>query len=127
MTLCSMRSVAASLLLLVEGADASSLKLPTFVASHMALQRAPLPARLWGTAAPGAHVTATLDKHVAAAGMADADGNWRVDLPPQPAGVGHTIVLTDGTTTKVLDDVAFGDVFLCSGQSNSAPPAMAAR
>jgi len=118
LTLYSMWSVAALSLLLVEAADASSFKLPTFVASHMALQRAPLPARLWGTAAPGAHVTATLDKKVSASGLADADGNWRVDLPPQPAGVGHTIVLTDGTTTKVLDDVAFGDVFLCSGQSN---------
>ena len=41
-----------------------------------------------------------------------------VDLPPQPAGHDLTIEISDGKSTVHLDDIAFGDVYLCSGQSN---------
>lgn len=47
------------------------------------------------------------------------EGMWQIDLPPQPAGDGYTLTITDGSTTIIqLVDVAFGDVYLCSGQSN---------
>ena len=42
-----------------------------------------------------------------------------IELPPQPAGVGHTIVISEaGGNSTTLEDIAFGDVYLCSGQSN---------
>ena len=41
-----------------------------------------------------------------------------IDLPPQPAGDGHRITISDGETVLQLDDIAFGDVYLCAGQSN---------
>ena len=50
----------------------------------------------------------------------DAQGVWRVALPPQPAtATPATIALSgsDGSTAS-LKDVLFGDVILCSGQSN---------
>ena len=49
---------------------ATPLKLPTFLASHMALQRAPLAARLWGWSAAGANITATLDGATTTVAMA---------------------------------------------------------
>lgn len=100
--------------------DPAKLRLPSFVDSHMVLQREPQKARIWGWAEPGANVTATLTKiDVNIRVITDPeDGAWSIDFPPQPAGDGHAIEITDGTSTIVLDDIAFGDVFLCSGQSN---------
>ena len=108
-----------ALLLLVQAADAGLLRVPTFVSSSMALQRAPQSAQLWGTTAPGAHVVLTLDASINASGIADAEGRWKIALPPQPAGIDHTIVVASADETIVLEDIAFGDVYLCSGQSNS--------
>ena len=108
-------------------APPTALKLPTFLSSSMALQREPLAARLWGWAPPGSKVSATLDaanpfgagRATATATTTTADtGGWIIDLPPQPAGTGHKIVISDGHTNITLDDIAFGDVYLCSGQSN---------
>jgi sialate O-acetylesterase len=114
------------LLLWLAACSASELKLPTFVASHMVLQREPLQSRLWGWASPMANVTATLIESVDAGDLllfqvftiANEDGSWWLNLPPQPAGTGHKIQISDGITEIVLEDIAFGDVYLCSGQSN---------
>jgi hypothetical protein len=58
---------------------------------------------------------------------ADMDGTWRVLLPPVAASLGHTItVFSTSGDNATLSNVAFGDVFLCGGQSNMvfAVPAM---
>ena len=85
----------------------------------MALQRAPHSAQLWGVAAPGEDVIVTLDSSISASGVADTEGRWKIALPPQPAGIDHTIVVASANEIIVLEDIAFGDVYLCSGQSNS--------
>ncbi|CAJ1925601.1 unnamed protein product [Cylindrotheca closterium] len=84
----------------------------------MVLQREPHRARVWGWASPTINVTAQLDDKLVAFGIANARGNWKIELPPQSAGAGHTLTISDGSSTIVLKDIAFGDVFLCSGQSN---------
>jgi sialate O-acetylesterase len=100
--------------------DDSLLRLPTFVDSHMVLQREPHQARIWGWASRLANVTADLNHgQVSEFSIASStDGSWSIDFPPQPAGAGHAIEITDGVTKIVLQDIAFGDVYLCSGQSN---------
>ena len=50
-------------------------------------------------------------------------GVWRIVLNPQPAGGPNTITILCTTTEGVsqtiqLKDVLFGDVWVCSGQSN---------
>ncbi|KAL3942403.1 MAG: hypothetical protein SGBAC_003397 [Bacillariaceae sp.] len=95
-----------------------SLRLHTFVDSHMVLQREPLAARIWGWAAPKTNVTARLDHELVAFGIADDTGSWEMDLPAQAASSGHVLVISDSSSTIVLQDIAFGDVYLCSGQSN---------
>jgi hypothetical protein len=49
-----------------------------------------------------------------------ADGVWRQALPSTPAGGPYSLIFegTDGSTAS-LDDVLFGDVHLCGGQSNA--------
>jgi sialate O-acetylesterase len=115
------------LLHVTTAAAAASLRLPTFVDSHMVLQREPQSARLWGWADPGSTITvelydADLVLLASSSGIASSepDGRWVVHLPPQPASDvgGHTVRVSDGTTVLELTDVVFGDVYLCSGQSN---------
>jgi len=93
------------------------------------LQREPYQARIWGFgAALGSQVTVRRKKKdgkkeilaYTIVNSTNRSGFWSVDLPPQPAEAGHTLYIRDrsSNTTLRIDDVAFGDVFLCSGQSN---------
>lgn len=95
------------------------LSLPKVIDSGMVLQREPSAARIWGWATPGDAVSATLDGKPGGSTKAGADGMWSLELKPQPASLGRAIVITstDGGK-KTLSDVAFGDVFVCSGQSH---------
>ena len=44
---------------------------------------------------------------------------WKVMLPPQSAGGPHTITVSSSKYGKItLNDVMFGDIWICSGQSN---------
>ena len=97
-----------------------SLTLPRVLSSHMVLQR-DLPATLWGTAAPNSPVSVTLDDDSAHpfATTANGVGNWSVSLPPHNASTErHRLAISGDGSTVVLEDVVFGDVFFCSGQSN---------
>ena len=89
---------------------------------HMVLQRAPQAAALWGFAPPGDDVDCLLVSNgQEARTVADAGGHWAVTLPPQPAGGPHDIVCSSRLrpdASATLQDVLFGDVYLCGGQSN---------
>lgn len=49
-----------------------------------------------------------------------SDGKWQASFAPFEAGKGYQIRISSGKKTIVLKNVAFGDVYLCSGQSNMA-------
>ncbi len=93
----------------------AQVRLPRLIRDSMVLQRdQSLP--IWGWASPGERVTIThLGKKYT--GKADVSGNWKIMLPPTPAGGPFNITIT-GKNTIVLKDVLFGDVWFCSGQSN---------
>jgi sialate O-acetylesterase len=96
--------------------------------SSMVLQRVPQRSRLWGASTPKATVRVTLQPSgVEEVTTADSDGTWRVLLPPMAASLGHTLLIFSSSgENATLADIAFGDVFLCGGQSNMefAVPAM---
>jgi len=98
----------------------SALKLATLMADHMVLPREPLKAKVWGTAAPGSKVQVTLDHGNGKTykGQANAEGSWSVELEPEPAMTGKNLNIEGDGDTITLTDVAFGDVFVCLGQSN---------
>ncbi len=138
---------AAAFALAAAGASADApITLAPMFRDHAVLQRdVPLP--IWGTAEPGSvvHVfvgpiahhpprSATASTNV----VADADGRWRAVLPPRPATLpgdppNILLAMTDGKSDGIdpsdatlasseeiaaAFDVLFGDVWLCSGQSN---------
>ena len=102
--------------------DAVGLRLPALFSDHAVLQRdRPIP--VWGWAAPGGTVAVSIDGGQAARAVAGEDGRWEVVLPARPADGGKPHALgVSGRETVTVSDVVFGDVWLCSGQSNMAFP-----
>jgi sialate O-acetylesterase len=96
--------------------DSTPLRLHRLFGDGMVLQRdAPVP--VWGWAAPGTAVAASLGGRTARA-TADAAGGWRVSLPAMKAGGPHEIVVEGGGRRVAVRDVLVGDVWVASGQSN---------
>ena len=74
---------------------------------------------VWGWAKPGDTVTVALDGKTSRA-TADASGRWMARIGPYPAGGPHTLRVSDANPadTVTRKNILFGDVWLCSGQSN---------
>ena len=49
---------------------------------------------------------------------ADSTGRWTVTLPALPKRTVLKLTCSDGKTSKTIEDVVFGELWLCSGQSN---------
>ena len=107
----------ALVVLLALAVPCQSLWIPQVISSHMVLQRSPLRAQLWGQAAPQGLVVVIVDQSLFEV-LVDATGWWRLELPAQPASVNHTLTIRGDNQSLALTDIAFGDVYLCSGQSN---------
>ena len=100
---------------------------------HAVLQR-DVPIPVWGTAAPGDHITVTLAKDTSAGtsssvtaesatAHAAADGQWHITLPALPAGGPYKLTaVSSAGPRQTARDILIGDVFLCSGQSNMEYP-----
>jgi len=100
--------------------------------SHMVLQQAPKQAVVWGHTAPGATVTTTMmmtttmtqveGRRQTFTTTAEVDGTWRQSLPPVSASktpYSFTFASSNSTSERAqLDDVLFGEVYICGGQSN---------
>jgi sialate O-acetylesterase len=114
----------ATLLLLIPSlhpAAAQAQILDPMFADHAVLQR-DRPIRLWGQAAPGDRVEITLGRQHGAT-KAAADGRWSIALTAQHAGAPYRLdVKSTSGRHQSLSDIAIGDVFLCSGQSNMEFP-----
>jgi len=90
------------------------------IGSNMVIpQEAAVP--LWGTATPGASITATFSEKTYRA-TADSAGSWRIVLDKQAAGGPHTLEIAAGDEKRTFTGIYAGDVWLCSGQSNMELP-----
>ena len=78
---------------------------------------------VWGTSSSGAGTAVQLSiggTHVASSTVA-TNGTWSTRLPPQRVSWAVTLVASDGTRTASVT-VKFGQVVMCSGQSNMGMP-----
>lgn len=105
------------LALLGARAAAATLNVSNVFGSHQVLQHdAPNP--LWGTDAPGATITVTIRGGSSYRGTAAADGAFVVVLDAHGYGGPHALDVTSTSGGAVtFDDVYFGGVFVCGGQS----------
>ena len=117
-----MRAALLALAIVPPSSAAAPCALSNVLADHLVLQRAPASATVWGFAAPGTGVKTALAGSSALTSIADASGVWRQALPPQPASTAGTSINFTCTTGEsfALNDVLFGEVAICGGQSACA-------
>jgi sialate O-acetylesterase len=111
-----MRNIASAVFFFWAVSAHAQLKLHPLFTDHVVLQR-DVPVPVWGTAAKGEKVNVTFQGNTLAA-TANAKGEWEVKLPATPAGGPFEVTVAGRKERTVLNDVVFGDVWLCSGQSN---------
>lgn len=92
------------------------LRMAPVYASGMVLQR-DRPLTIRGHADAGERVSVDFAGFTACAN-ADNRGRWEVKLPPMQAAEGLTMTVTAPSGKLVFDNVAVGEVWLASGQSN---------
>eukprot|EP01084_Bolivina_argentea_P283287 485113_1 len=93
---------------------------------EMVLQQSPWRSQIWGTS-PTAGVSVTVQLSLQSNQQliekvtvnADAKGVWKVYFNPIEASFNqYTITATSNGKTLTLKSILFGDVYICSGQSN---------
>jgi len=109
----------ACLLLASSAAVLADVRLPALISDNMVLLQ-DAKANVWGWADPGEKVTVKLgDK--SAQGAADAEGHWSVKLTELKPGVAGDMTVS-GKNTLTVKNVAVGEVWVASGQSNMEFP-----
>ena len=115
--------VVAAALLSVANLNAQQLELPSAVGDNMVLQQNST-VNIWGYAAPKSKVTVSCDwtkRSVKA--VADTEGVWIAPVAVPAASFDeHTITIKSGKESITLKNILFGEVWLCSGQSNMEWP-----
>jgi sialate O-acetylesterase len=113
------RSLLIAAALFASSATAAPTIDPQF-GDHAVIQRGK-PVLLSGTTVPGGVVMVTFADQTHAA-KADGKGRWQAEFPAREAGQNLRLSVTafDGSASST--DLAFGDVWLCSGQSNMEYP-----
>lgn len=114
-----MKKILLLIVFLVCGSLYSQIKLPRLISDGMILQR-DIPLEIWGWASPNEKIEITFNKKKFQT-ITSPDGNWNIILPSQKAGGPYEMTLS-ASNTIVLKNILFGDVWLCSGQSNMELP-----
>ena len=104
------------LALMVATVAHAELKLPKVIADHMVLQQQQANP-VWGWDNPNTKITVSFAGKTYET-TADANGKWMVKLDPQPANASAQTLTITGSSTREVQDVLVGEVWLCSGQSN---------
>lgn len=107
------------ILFLFTGTVFSTVRLPKLISDRMVLQR-DTKVNVWGWSDPSEKILISIDGqnyHV----LADKQGGWKLTLSPHRAGGPFTMIL-EGNNHLQINNILFGDVWLCSGQSNMELP-----
>jgi len=100
----------------------AKVKLPAIVSSNMVLQRNTT-VKLWGWADANEKITiktSWLKKSISI--QADAEGNWNCEAKTTNSKEAQRIIIKSKDSNIALENILFGEVWLCSGQSNMEMP-----
>ena len=107
------------LIILIAQNSYSEVRLPKLVSDGMILQRES-PVKIWGWATVGEKVALQFNNQSYST-VTGNDGKWQIILPKQKAGGPFEMKIV-ASNQIILKDILFGDVWLCSGQSNMELP-----
>ncbi|WP_198661664.1 sialate O-acetylesterase [Lewinella sp. IMCC34183] len=113
------RLIAASAMLLLCSPLPAQVRLPRLISDGMVLQR-DQDLTLWGWASPGERIQIEVAEQRIRT-RADENGRWSAALPAQPAG-GPFEMRLSASNELTVSNIMFGDVWVCSGQSNMTVP-----
>lgn len=100
----------------------AEVKLPAIVSSNMVLQRNTT-ITLWGWADMNEKIAikpSWIDETINI--KADKNGNWKVKVKTTNSKDSQSIKITSNVSNINLENILFGEVWLCSGQSNMYQP-----
>lgn len=97
----------------------AQIKLPRLISDGMILQR-DSKVKIWGWAAAKETIELNFNHKIYKTITAE-DGTWAITLPSQKAGGPYEMTFS-ASNTITLKNILFGDVWICSGQSNMELP-----
>ena len=100
----------------------AEVKLPELFAHHMVLQQDTV-VNFWGWAKPNEKISIKADwqsKTIEA--IADANGNWKSTIKTLKFDKKAHQISFKGENEIIINDILFGEVWLCGGQSNMSFP-----
>lgn len=102
--------------------SSAEIRLPAIISSNMVMQRN-AEVQLWGWAEAGEEIEITASwisapEHV----VADQKGTWRLSITTTLSKSAQQIRIKSAQSNLRLENVLFGEVWLCSGQSNMQQP-----
>ncbi|WP_428231995.1 sialate O-acetylesterase [Flavobacterium sp.] len=97
----------------------AKIKLPRLISDGMVLQR-DTKVKIWGWASAKEKIELEFNHKIYKAITSD-EGKWTIVLPSQKAGGPYEMTLK-ASNTITLKNILFGDVWVCSGQSNMELP-----
>jgi sialate O-acetylesterase len=101
--------------LLIAGNISAQIKLPRLISDGAIFQR-DTKLKIWGWASANENVSLTFKEKIYKT-TTDGNGRWELTIPAQKAGGPFEMTLK-GKNEIILHDILFGDVWVCSGQSN---------
>lgn len=97
----------------------AQIKLPRLISDGMVLQR-DTKVKIWGWASAKEKIELDFN-HKTYKTITAENGKWQIELPSQKAGGPYEMTLK-ASNTIILKNILFGDVWVCSGQSNMELP-----
>ncbi len=112
-----MKKIFVVLFSLVTLSAQAQLTMPTLFSDNMLLQQSSDVA-LWGTDKPNQKILIKGSWGESTSAVADAQGEWRCEIKTLAADNKPQQLTIKGSETKQIDNIMFGDIWFCSGQSN---------
>lgn len=94
----------------------AEIRLPALISDGLVLQR-DTPVNIWGWATADSEITVEISG-IKVSGTVDNQGAWKLILPAAQAGGPYVLKISSETESFEISDVWFGEVWVCSGQSN---------
>lgn len=99
----------------------ASIELTSIFSDHIVLQQK-TENLIWGKAEPNTNLKIKPSWGNIVNTRSNDKGNWKTKISTPEAGGPYTIVISNKTERKIINDVMIGEVWLCSGQSNMRMP-----